>query len=130
RGFRIELGEIELALTAVEGVAEAAVALRDGLPGGRGLVAYVVGRDGVELSPGTLRQALEEQLPAYMVPAGFVQLAALPLTSNGKLDRKSLQERAPLPETDAAAWIAPRTTTEEILAGIFGSVLGVDEGGA
>jgi amino acid adenylation domain-containing protein len=130
RGFRIELGEIELALTAIEGVAEAAVVLRDDLPGGRGLVAYVVGRDGAEPSAGTLRKALEEHLPGYMVPAGFVSLAALPLTPNGKVDRRWLAERAPLPAARGTAQVAPRTAVEEILAGIFSSLLGLDEVGA
>ncbi|HEY2737832.1 MAG TPA: amino acid adenylation domain-containing protein, partial [Thermoanaerobaculia bacterium] len=100
RGFRIELGEIELALTAMAEIAEAAVVLRDDLPGGRGLVAYVVahvvGDGGAELSAGALRRALEEQLPGYMVPSGFVQLSALPLTPNGKVDRSWLAERGPV----------------------------------
>ncbi len=130
RGFRIELGEIEAELTAVEGVTEAAVVLRNDLPGGRGLVAYVVGREDAELSPEALRRSLDERLPAYMVPSGFVQLPALPLTPNGKVDRRWLTERASVPATTGAARIAPRTAAEEILAGIFSSVLGLDQVGA
>ncbi|HEY2738273.1 MAG TPA: condensation domain-containing protein, partial [Thermoanaerobaculia bacterium] len=128
RGFRIELGEIELALTAIDGVAEAAVVLRDDLPGGRGLMAYVVGRGGTELSAGALRQALADRLPAYMVPAALVQLAALPLTPNGKVDRRWLAESGPR-ETEAggAMRVVPRTAVEEILEGIFSSVLGIDD---
>ena len=102
RGFRIELGEIELALTALAEIAEAAVVLRDDLPGGRGLVAYVVGRGEAELPMEALRQALADQLPAYMVPAGFVQLAALPLTPNGKVDRRWLAEQRPAARGAAA----------------------------
>ncbi|HEX3529114.1 MAG TPA: amino acid adenylation domain-containing protein, partial [Thermoanaerobaculia bacterium] len=132
RGFRIELGEIELALTALAEVAEAAVVLRDDLPGGRGLAAYVVGRGGAELSIEELRQALAGRLPAYMVPAGFVQLAALPLTPNGKVDRRWLAESGPRGTeaggaTRSAPGTAPRTAAEEILAGIFSSVLGLDD---
>ncbi|HEX3531511.1 MAG TPA: non-ribosomal peptide synthase/polyketide synthase, partial [Thermoanaerobaculia bacterium] len=135
RGFRIELGEIELALTALAEVAEAAVVLRDDLPGGRGLVAYLVGRGGAGLSAGALRQSLADQLPAYMVPALFVELAALPLTPNGKVDRRWLAERAPVPGgadllAGGASRIAPSTAVEEILAGMFSSVLGIDPVGA
>jgi len=132
RGFRIELAEIELALTAMAEIAEAAVVLRDDLPGGRGLVAYVVGREGAELSAGALRQALEKQLPGYMVPAAFIPLAALPLTSNGKVDRRWLAERGPVPDISAggAARIVPRTAVEELLAGIFAAVLGIETVGA
>jgi len=90
----------------------------------------VAGRDGAEPSPGTLRQALEEHLPGYMVPAGFVPLAALPLTPNGKVDRRWLAERAPLPAARGGAQVAPRSAVEEILAGIFSSLLGLDEVGA
>jgi len=104
--------------------------LRSDLPGGRGLLAYVVSRDGAELSAAALRRSLEKQLPTYMVPAGFVQLSALPLTPNGKVDRQRLVERGPLPETGGATRIAPRTAVEEILAGIFTAVLGLDTVGA
>jgi acyl carrier protein len=116
----------------MEGVAEAAVVLRDDLPGGRGLVAYLVGGRGAELPAGALRQALEGHLPAYMVPAGFVQLSTLPLTPNGKVDRRWLVERGPLPDllVGGAAQIAPRTVVEELLAGIFAAVLGLGNVGA
>ena len=132
RGFRIELGEIELALTAIDGVAEAAVVLRDDLPGGRGLMAYVVGRPrGAELSAAALRQALEERLPGYMVPAGFVPLPALPLTPHGKVDRRwlaaSRRRCSRGTETGGADRVAPRTAVEEILTGIFSSILGLDD---
>src|SRR6185369_14782122 len=118
RGFRIELGEIEAALLAIEGVREAAVLMGEGR-----LVAYVVtGRAAAEL-----RRSLQERLPDYMVPSAFVALAALPLTPNGKVDRKALpaperQGSPSFPETG----FAPRTPVEEILAGIWAEVLGVD----
>ncbi|HBL31656.1 MAG TPA: non-ribosomal peptide synthetase, partial [Acidobacteria bacterium] len=131
RGFRIELAEIELALTATQGVVEAAVVLRADLPGGRGLVAYFVEEEGAGLTAGALRKALEEQMPAYMVPAVFVQLPALPLTPNGKVDRRRLAEHGPLPAPSpgGASRVAPRTAAEEILEGIFCSVLGIEAPG-
>ncbi|HEY2736778.1 MAG TPA: AMP-binding protein, partial [Thermoanaerobaculia bacterium] len=135
RGFRIELGEIELALTAREEIAEAAVVLRADLPGGRGLVAYVVAHvasnGGAELSLEALRQALADQLPGYMVPSGFVQLPALPLTANGKVDRRWLAEHGPMSSvsTGTGMQVAPRTVVEEILEGIFSSLLGLEKVG-
>ncbi|HEY2738654.1 MAG TPA: amino acid adenylation domain-containing protein, partial [Thermoanaerobaculia bacterium] len=133
RGFRIELGEIELALTSLAEIAEAAVVLRDDLPGGRGLMAYVMAHvednEGADLSTAALRQALKGKLPDYMVPAHFVPIAALPLTPNGKVDRKSLMERA-TGLLAGAFRVAPRTPVEELLAGIFAAVLGIDDVGA
>jgi amino acid adenylation domain-containing protein len=116
RGFRIEPGEVEAALRRVAGVADCAVAVRDDVPGGR-LVAYVVG--GAE--PDTLRAALRATLPEYMVPAAFVSIDRVPLTANGKLDRRAL----PDPEAAAAddAYVAPRTRVEEALAEIWAEVL-------
>ncbi len=112
RGFRIELGEIEVALVALPGVREAVVVVREGR-----LVAYVAGDIAVE----ELRQSLRERLPDYMVPAAFVTLAALPLTANGKMDRKAL----PAPEQPGApeGYVAPRTREEEILAAVWAQVL-------
>jgi amino acid adenylation domain-containing protein len=122
RGFRIELGEIEAALTALDGVREAAVVVREDL-GEKRLVAYVVG----EVFAAVLRQALLERLPDSMVPAAFVKLAALPLTLNGKLDRKALPP--PERQTSAETWQAPRTPVEEVLAGIWGELLGFERVG-
>src|SRR6185369_12365241 len=86
RGVRIELGEIEAALAALPGIREAVVVAREDRPGDRRLVAYVIGN----VSADGLRQALQERLPDAMVPAAFVALAAWPLTSSGKVDRKAL----------------------------------------
>jgi amino acid adenylation domain-containing protein len=116
RGFRIELGEVEAALRACPGVKGAAVTVHEGTR----LVAYVVG--GTE----GLDRALAERLPEYLIPAVFVSVDALPLTANGKLDRRAL------PAVDlAAAWPARSAAgpRERLLAELFGEVLGVREVG-
>jgi amino acid adenylation domain-containing protein len=128
RGFRIELGEIEAAIAQEVEVREVIVLAREDVPGDRRLVAYVV-TDGPRAAlVEALRGRLRDRLPEYMVPAHFVLLEAFPLTPNGKVDRKAL----PVPERSAQAasvFVAPRTPTEEILAGIFEEVLKVERVG-
>ncbi|WP_408005740.1 non-ribosomal peptide synthetase, partial [Pseudomonas carassii] len=98
RGLRIELGEVEAQLLALPGVAEALVLAREDQPGQPRLVAYYI--SATEAQPvGSLRAALQQRLPAYMVPAALVRLDAWPLTANGKVDRRAL----PLPEREASA---------------------------
>ncbi|WP_164003054.1 non-ribosomal peptide synthetase, partial [Pyxidicoccus caerfyrddinensis] len=123
RGFRIELGEIETALEEVAGVRRAVVLAREDVPGNQRLVAYVVG--GAEAAEGVLREALAARLPGYMVPSAFVALEAMPLTSNGKVDRRAL----PAPESSASAseYVAPRTPSEEILASLWAGLLRVEK---
>jgi len=100
-------------------VAEAVVALRE-QAGEKRLVGYVVGRDGAAVDVGKLRAGLKQQLPDYMIPSAWKQLAELPLTANGKLDRRSLPE----PEGEqASGGSGPRTPVEEIIAGIWCEVL-------
>ncbi len=94
RGFRIELGEVEAVLAGLPGVGQAAVAVREDQPGDRRLAGYVVPAAGAVLDPAGLREACGRVLPGYMVPAAVVVLDALPLTANGKLDRRAL----PAPE--------------------------------
>ncbi|HET8775596.1 MAG TPA: amino acid adenylation domain-containing protein [Thermoanaerobaculia bacterium] len=123
RGFRIELGEIEAKLGACAGVREALVIAREE-GGEKRLVAYVVPDEGATLQVGELRAALAAQLPDYMVPSAFVRLEAMPLTSNGKVDRKAL----PAPEAGAVAaqeYVAPQGEIERSLAGIWEELLSV-----
>ncbi|MBW3570695.1 MAG: amino acid adenylation domain-containing protein, partial [Gemmatimonadetes bacterium] len=130
RGFRIEPGEIEAALATHPDVAAAVVAAREDAAGERRLVAWVVARAGAPApAAAELRAHLAASLPDYMVPAAFVALDALPLTENGKLDRRAL----PAPEDAGAAvaaapYAAPRTGVEAALAEAWSEVLGVRVG--
>ncbi|MFE7389852.1 amino acid adenylation domain-containing protein [Streptomyces sp. NPDC057582] len=126
RGYRIELGEIQAALAAQPGVRDAAVVVRDDDAVGRRLIAYVVPEAGRAPDGGALRAALGERLPSYMVPAAFVVLDALPLTANGKLDRRAL----PAPEQHSlhtgGQYLAPRNPLEEQIATAWSQVLDGD----
>ncbi|MFJ3925914.1 amino acid adenylation domain-containing protein [Streptomyces sp. NPDC090022] len=126
RGFRIETGEIETALTAHPAVAEAAVVPYT--EGGRTLlVAHVVPAAGEGAAPDTdaLRAALSASLPAYMVPAAFGTLAALPLTANGKVDRRALPD--PVRGADTGPAYEPAATAvEEVLVELWQELLGHD----
>ncbi|HEX7240513.1 MAG TPA: amino acid adenylation domain-containing protein, partial [Longimicrobiaceae bacterium] len=127
RGFRIEPGEIEAVLLGLAGVHEAVVVVREDAPGQKRLAAYVVAREGAELSAAELRARLGERLPEHMVPGAFVVLERLPLNANGKVDRRAL----PAPEQGAGAeYVAPRTPVEEVLAGIWEEVLRLERVGA
>jgi amino acid adenylation domain-containing protein len=123
RGYRIELGEVRAALAALDGVAQAVVIAREDRPGDKRLVGYITGT----ADPAATRAALTERLPAYMIPAAVVVLTALPLTVNGKLDRRAL----PAPEYHDAGggYRAPTDAMEEILAGIYAQILGVQRVG-
>ncbi len=121
RGYRIELGEIEAAITEISGVREAAVIVREDVPGDKRLVGYVVAQRDTALTERGLREALAAKLPDHMVPSAFVTMAALPLTSNGKVDRAAL----PAPEAPRDGDVeAPRGFFEETLATVWSSVLG------
>ncbi|MCG8296569.1 non-ribosomal peptide synthetase, partial [Pseudomonas entomophila] len=124
RGFRIELGEIEARLAACAGVRDVAVVLREDSPGDKRLVAYFTGQEAIA----ELHQHLQGQLPDYMLPSAYVQLETLPLTANGKLDRRAL------PQPDSAsvvsrAFEAPQGEVEIALAAIWTELLKVERVG-
>ena len=122
RGYRIELGEVQAALAGLDGVEQAVVIAREDRPGDKRLVGYITGT----ADPAEMRDALAERLPPYMVPAAVVVMAALPMTVNGKLDTRAL----PAPEyQDVDRYRAPASAVEEILAGIYAQVLGVERVG-
>ena len=122
RGYRIELGEVRRgAGWARPGVDQAVVIVREDRPGDKRLVGYVTGT----ADPATARARLAERLPEYMVPGAVVVLDVLPLTVNGKLDKRAL----PAPEySDIDRYRAPDSAVEEILAGIYAQVLGARAG--
>jgi amino acid adenylation domain-containing protein/non-ribosomal peptide synthase protein (TIGR01720 family) len=128
RGFRIELGEIETNLSASPLVREAAVLLHTDERGEKRLAAYLAGHEQGDLDVQALRELLQAQLPEYMVPTAFVPLPVLPRTPNGKIDRLALAA-LDLGDQFARPYTAPRTATEEILAGIWSDVLGVERVG-
>ncbi|MBE1489735.1 non-ribosomal peptide synthetase [Plantactinospora soyae] len=120
-GFRVELAEVEAAMASFPGLAQVVVVVRELESGEKRLVGYVVPESG-DVDLGALRAHVRESLPDYMIPAAFVQLASLPLTANGKLDRKAMPE----PDFEAAAaYRAPETPLQESLCAIFASVLAV-----
>jgi amino acid adenylation domain-containing protein/non-ribosomal peptide synthase protein (TIGR01720 family) len=128
-GYRIEPGEIEIALLNREEVAECVVVAREDQPGDRRLVAYVVARDCEKPSASGLRDFLKGRLPEYMTPSAFVFLDRVPLTPNGKVDRRALPAPDHSRPDGDKVFAAPRNQVEETLAQIWSSVLGVDRVG-
>jgi amino acid adenylation domain-containing protein/non-ribosomal peptide synthase protein (TIGR01720 family) len=126
RGFRIEPGEVEAALARHPAVREATALVREDLPGQPRLVAYVVPAEGQTLDAAGLRAALKEHLPEYMVPAAFVTLPALPLTSSGKVDRKALPAPEGVRPEAGTPFVAPRSELEQQLAAMWAELLGVE----
>ncbi|MFJ1866071.1 amino acid adenylation domain-containing protein [Streptomyces sp. NPDC088097] len=123
RGFRIEPGEIEETLARHPGVGQVAVVVFEEGPGGKRLVAYAVPRAGHSLTEDGLLRWAAGELPEHMVPSAAVLLDAIPLTVNGKPDRKALPAPAAAPR---AAGRAARTPREEVLCGLFAEILGVE----
>ncbi len=125
RGFRIELGEIESVLAQHPGIREAACLVREDEPGSKRVVAYLVAKDGAEPTALELRAFVQQKLPEYMTPSAFVQLPALPLTSNGKLDRRALPAPEKLRIELGEVYRAPESREEEILCEVWARLLGV-----
>jgi amino acid adenylation domain-containing protein len=127
RGYRVELGEVEAALRQHPDVRDVTVVARRDEPGDRRLVAYVVGGQGVRgLSVTQLREHLRASLPEYMLPSAFVTLEALPLNSNGKVDRRALPAPEAVRQEAGSVSAEPRTPVEAMLAGMWREVLKVE----
>jgi acyl-CoA synthetase (AMP-forming)/AMP-acid ligase II/acyl carrier protein len=129
RGFRIELGEIEAVLQEHPAVRECVVLAREDVPGDKRLVAYIVASPQQSLSIGELMRFLKEKFPEYMVPSAFVTLEALPLNSNGKVDRRALPAPDKTRPELEKAFVAPRTEVEKELARIWIEVLDLERVG-
>ncbi|HJT30076.1 MAG TPA: amino acid adenylation domain-containing protein, partial [Pyrinomonadaceae bacterium] len=125
RGFRIELGDIEFALSQHSDVGEVVVIVREEQPGDKRLVAYLTPRQEKLPSVDELEKYLHERLPDYMKPAAFVPLKAMPLTPNGKIDRRRLPAVQYTEHTRDEAFTLPRNPVEQALAGVWSEVLGV-----
>lgn len=126
RGHRIELGDVETALATSHGVDQAVAVVRQDNAGTAQLIGYVTAKFGADVNPATVRSALAETLPHYMVPSVVVVLDSFPLTPNLKVDRKAL----PAPEFgEVDTGRAPQTPTEIDLSALFGEILGIDEPG-
>ena len=128
RGFRIELGEIESALNKHPGVTGSAVILREDAPGDRRLVAYIVTNQQA-LTVTAVREFLIGKLPDYMLPSAVVRLDAMPLTANGKIDRRALPAPGTVRVSRPHKFVAPRTARERTLAEIWAEVLHLDRVG-
>ncbi|HEU5375939.1 MAG TPA: amino acid adenylation domain-containing protein [Ktedonobacteraceae bacterium] len=127
RGFRIEPGEIEATLGHHPAVRDVAVIARDGMPGERRLIAYLVLHEGQQTSHAALRSFVKQWLPEYMIPAVFILLEAFPLTPNGKLDRQALPAPEEISPTRDQLFEGPRTPLEEQVAALWATVLGVSQ---
>ena len=127
RGYRIELGEIEAALYACEGVRDAAVIVNEQENGEKQLIGYLVMKAGAAADK--VKERLRERLPEYMIPSAFMLLEEMPLTPNGKIDRRALPAPDEARARDVDDYVAPRTPIEEMLADIFAGVLEVERVG-
>jgi natural product biosynthesis luciferase-like monooxygenase protein len=129
RGHRIELGEIETALLRHPQLREAAVVATEDGAGNKSLVAYVTAAAGYRLQPADVRAFLKERLPDFMVPSAVVSLDALPMTSNGKVDRLRLPSLHTVGSMHTESYAPPQTAVEQKLASIWSAVLGVEHVG-
>ncbi|MBK8465893.1 MAG: amino acid adenylation domain-containing protein [Chloracidobacterium sp.] len=126
RGFRIELGEIESVINKFTDVREAVVTAYE-QEGDKRLAAYIVSASGSKFGADEVRRFLKQKLPEYMIPSAFIQLEKIPLTPNGKLDRKSLPAPQQNVSTQREGYVAPTTETEKTVARIWSEMLGVND---
>lgn len=129
RGYRIELGEIEAALEEQPEIKQAVVIAREDKPGDKRLVAYLVAAGSTVPTTLELRTRLKRQLPDYMAPTAYVFLNQIPISTNGKIDRKALPLPVETQALQADTYIAPRSHLEKMLVGIWAEVLGVRQVG-
>ena len=127
RGYRIELGEIGATLASDPRVKSCAVLVREDEPGNKQLVGYVIPREGKSPTAEDLQQFLKQRLPEYMAPAHFVFLDSIPLTTNGKVDRKALPAPTYGGVSAGQGFVAPRTETEKALAEIWAKLLKLEQ---
>ncbi len=126
RGFRIELGEIESLLKTAPAIKDAAVIVREDTPGDKQITAYYVS-DETSAQPAALRSFLQKTLPEYMIPVVFMELDAIPLTPNGKVDRKALPVPQKSRNASAVEFVAPRNKLESYLANVWREILSIDK---
>lgn len=129
RGFRVELGEVEAVLSKHPQINQAVAKVHGESAREKYLVAYFVPIVGETITVEQLRTFLTEQLPDYMIPSAFVEMESFPLTPNGKVNRRALPEPTTSRPELGQTFVAPRTPTEEILAGIWRDVLGLEQVG-
>ena len=131
RGFRVEPGEVEALLTTHTDVKEAVILVNSDVPGEKRLIAYYVLQPGVQTEARELRQFLSGRLPEYMLPAAFIEMESMPLTVNGKIDRKALPkpDQDIVMQTAETEFVEARTPTEEVIASVFAEVLNLDKVG-
>jgi acyl carrier protein len=123
RGFRVELGEIESVLNQHWAIAESIVVDSKDSSGNTRLIAYIVFEDGAEATSSDILTFLQEKLPSYMFPSAFVTIKEIPLTANGKVDRRALPVTEQIDAETSTAFIAPRTDMEELVAEIWRDTL-------
>ncbi|MGH7824891.1 MAG: amino acid adenylation domain-containing protein, partial [Candidatus Binatia bacterium] len=129
RGVRIEPGEIEATLRQHSSVRQAVVLVRDDVPGDKRLVAYVVAKQKLAVSAAEMRMFLKEKVPEQMLPSAIVIIDALPLSPNGKIDRRALPPPDGIGPELEKTFVSPRTPREEALAAMWVEVLRVDRVG-
>ncbi|WP_158890375.1 non-ribosomal peptide synthetase [Amycolatopsis anabasis] len=125
RGFRIELGEVESCLSGHPDVEAAVVVVHESAPGDRRLVAYLHPKDSAQLTPADIRAYAAQELPSYMVPAIFMLVPKLPLTVNGKVDRRALPSPEGARQEPEQGYVAPRTAAERAVVEVWSRILGI-----